>query len=80
MTRAPRGGDRPPERQADFLTIEEAAAYLRIGVDWLRNSDCARIRLGTRVVFYREDLRQFALARRTLVPETRLRVVPRVAG
>lgn len=66
--------------ERDFLTIEEAADYLRISADWLRNSDCPRVRLGARVVFYREDLREFALNRRTIVPETRLRVVPRVAG
>lgn len=69
---------KPDERE--FMTIEEAADYLRIGVEWLRASDCPRVRLGARVVFYRGDLREFALNRRTIVPATRLQVVPRVAG
>lgn len=48
----------------DFMRLDEAAEYLRISPDFLRKSDCPRCRLGSIPIFYREDLRAFALARR----------------
>lgn len=66
--------------EREFLNLPEAAAFLRVGREWLRSSDCPRVRLGRRIVFYRDDLVEFALNRRTVVPETRLRVVPRAVG
>jgi hypothetical protein len=49
------------EGAREFLELAEAADFVRLSEDYLRKSDCPRIKKGTRVVFWVEDLRRFML-------------------
>lgn len=55
-----------PTTDTPFLTLDEAAAYLRMSPRWLEASDCPRIKLGRRVLWDRVELEKFARAHATL--------------
>lgn len=57
------------EQVSEFMELEEAAAFVRLGKTTLRLSDCTRIKVGRRVVFHIDDLRRFMMTRRKLSAE-----------
>jgi hypothetical protein len=59
-TRPPALREEP--RASPFLTLDEAAAYLRVSASYLERSDCPRILLGRRRLFHVEHLERWALA------------------
>ena len=52
----------------DFLSAQEAADYLRMSLAWVRlktsSGELPHIKLGTRVLYGRDDLRAFAAGHR----------------
>ena len=64
-------GKKPPVNDGrstngtDIMRIEEAADYLKVSKSWLARSDVPRCKVGGNVLFLRDDLMRYVVARRS---------------
>jgi len=57
------GPDVPQSPDAEVMTSEEGARFMRISVSWLLASDVPRVHLGRRVLFLRSECLAYVRAR-----------------